>query len=229
MTDERKYGEAEVREILDLAANEADVPHRAMISDENGLTLSELQEVGREVGMAPARIAEAAGALEARRGGLPRETYMRAPVGVGRIVQLPRGLTDHEWDVLVGELRETFGARGTVTSHGGVREWANGNLHVFLEPTATGHRLRMGTVKGTAVPMMRTGLTGLVVGLLLLTLFIGEQLPPAAAVASLITLTGGGILGSSLLRLPRWAGEREGQMEYIAGRVIALVGEPVET
>ena len=33
-------------------------------------------------------------------------------------------------------------------------------------------------------------------------------------------------LASNLLRLPRWARGREGQMEYLAGRVGALLGEP---
>ena len=153
MTDERKYQEEEVREIFDLAANEAKVG-RPAISDEGGLTLLEIQEVGLEVGMEPARIAEAAFVVDARREILPRRTYFRVPTSVGRIVDLPRALTDHEWDVLVGELRETFGARGTVTSQRGAREWTNGNLHAFLEPTATGHRLRLGTLKGNAVALI---------------------------------------------------------------------------
>ncbi len=227
MTDERKYQEEEVREILDLAANKAKVG-RPAISDEGGLTLLEIQEVGLEVGMEPARIAEAAFVVDARREILPRRTYFGVPTSVGRIVDLPRALTDHEWDVLVGELRETFGARGTVTSLGGAREWTNGNLHAFLEPTATGHRLRLGTLKGNAVALITTGAAGLALGLALLTLFIGEQLPGAAMVALLIALAGGGTLGANMLRLPRWAREREGQMEYIAGRVVALVGERSE-
>ena len=173
----------------------------------------------------PGRIAEAALAFEARREVLPRGTYLGAPTSVGRTIDLPRGLTDHEWGILVAELRETFGARGTVASHGGSREWTNGNLHAFLEPTTTGHRLRMGTLKGGAVPLMRAGAAGLALGLALLVLFIGEGLPAAAMVAVLIALAGGGIVGVNMFRLPRWAREREAQMEHIAGRVLALAGE----
>ncbi len=227
MTNERKYRDEEVKEIFDLAVGTDDVG-RPAVSDESGLTLAELQEVGLEVGMDPGRIAEAAFAVDARREVLPRRTYLGVPTSVGRIVDLPRALTDHEWDVLVGELRETFGARGTVTAQGGAREWTNGNLHAFLEPTATGHRLRLGTLKGNAVALITTGAAGLALGLALLTLFIGEQLPGAAMVALLIALAGGGTLGVNMLRLPRWAREREGQMEYIAGQVVALVGERSE-
>ena len=223
MAKERRYLQDEVKEILGLAVR-SDEAAPLTVSDEGGLTLSELQEVGLEVGVQPHRIAEAALAFETSRQILPRRTSLGMPTVVGRIVDLPRALTDHEWDILVGELQETFGARGTVASHGGGREWTNGNLHVFLDPTATGHRLRMGTHKGDAAPLMRVGTGGLALGLALLVLFIGEGLPAAAMVAVLIVLAGGGVLGANMLRLPRWAREREAQMEYIAGRVQALLG-----
>ena len=78
MANERKYGDEEVEEIFDLAASRGELgrPH---VSDEGGLTLAELQEVGLEVGMEPGRIAEAALAVDARREVLPRRTYMGVP------------------------------------------------------------------------------------------------------------------------------------------------------
>ena len=50
MTDERKYKESEVKEIFDFASNSAGVG-RPPVSDERGLTLTELQDVGLEVGI----------------------------------------------------------------------------------------------------------------------------------------------------------------------------------
>ncbi len=202
MADERKYREEEVKEIFDLAAS----------SDEL---------------MEPRRIAEAARALETRREVIPRRTYMGVPISVGRVIDLPRALTDHEWEVLVGELRETFGARGKVMSHAGVREWANGNLHAFLEPAETGHRLRLTTLKGGAMGLITVGVAGLVLGLILLTLLLTTGVSPVRLelFTMLLVGIGGGALASNVLSLPRWAREREGQMEYIAGRVRALVGE----
>jgi len=177
--------------------------------------------------MEPRRIAEAARALETRREVIPRRTYMGVPISVGRVIDLPRALTDHEWEVLVGELRETFGARGKVMSHAGVREWANGNLHAFLEPAETGHRLRLTTLKGGAMGLITVGVAGLVLGLILLTLLLTTGVSPVRLelFTMLLVGIGGGALASNVLSLPRWAREREGQMEYIAGRVRALVGE----
>jgi hypothetical protein len=227
MTYERKYQDEEVKEILGLAADRAEVGQPA-VSDDGGLTLSELQEVGLEVGMDPGRIAEAALAVDTRREVLPRKTSLGMPVSVGRVIELPRAVTDREWELLVAELRETFGARGQVTSHGGVREWTNGNLHAFLEPTETGHRLRLRTHKGGAMALNRMGVAGLVIGLILLTMFLTTGPSPVRLelVMMLLVGMGGGALATNLVSLPRWARDREGQMEYLAGRVEALLGEP---
>ena len=157
-----------------------------------------------------------------------RRTSLGMPVSVSRVIELPRAVTDREWELLVAELRETFGARGQVASHGGVREWTNGNLHAFLEPTETGHRLRLRTHKGGALALNRMGVTGLAMGLILLTMFLTTGPSPVRLelVMMLLVGFGGGALASNILSLPRWAREREGQMEYLAGRVGALLGEP---
>ena len=226
--DERKYGEDEVNEIFDLAVSRDDIG-RPAVSDPRGLTLSQLQEVGREVGVEPSRIAEAALAVDTKREVLPRRKYLGLPISVGRTVELSRGVTDREWAVLVAELRETFGARGRVTSQGGIREWSNSNLHVFLEPTETGHRLRMRTLKGNAMPLLTMGVAGLTMGLIVLTAFLTTGTTPVSMELALMwsLLMGGGGLASGL-SLPRWARERERQMEYIAGRVRGLTEERPE-
>jgi len=230
MADERKYREEEVKEIFDLAVSRDEV-ERLVVPDEDGLTLAEIQEVGLEVGMEPKRIAEAALALDTRRELLPRRTSLGMPVSVGRVIELPRAVTDREWEVLVAEFRETFAARGQVTSRGGVREWTNGNLHAFLEPTETAHRLRLRTHKGGAMALNRMGAAGLAIGLILLTVLVltGDLLTMRGIISIVPPLIlagmGGGALALNVLSLPRWAREREGQMEYIAGRVRSLIGE----
>jgi len=227
MANERRYRDDEIKEILDLATSGVE-DGRSAASDEAGLTLAELQEVGLEVGVEPGRIAAAAQALGTRRGAVPRGTSLGMPISVGRVVELPRAVTDREWELLVAELRETFGARGQIASHGGVRDWSNGNLHAILEPTETGHRLRLRTQKGGAEALNRMGVAGLVAGLILLTLFLtgGPSPPRLETVMMLLVGLGGGALVSNMISLPRWAREREGQMEYLAGRVEALLREP---
>jgi hypothetical protein len=225
MPDERRYRDAEVKEIFDRASRSGGV-ERSDPTAESGLTLAELQDVGREVGLEPARIAEAASALERKGGALPSRRLLGLPLTVGRVVDLPRAPTDHEWELLVAELRTTFGAKGAVASSGSLREWSNGNLHAFVEPTEHGYRLRLGSLKRSARAAMVFGALGIGFGLL----FLGdvwvrglEALGPSLVFA----LSGVGAIASTFVTLPRWAREREGQMEHIAERATRLLaGEP---
>jgi hypothetical protein len=228
MTNERRYREEEVRQIFEAAARESEVDGRALVPTE-GPTLAELQAIGHEVGLAPERITQAASALDRSGDALPRRTHFGMPIAVGRTVDLPRAPTDREWELLVAELRATFGARGKVGSHGSLREWTNGNLHAYVEPTETGHRLRLGTLKGNAQAMTRMGFFGIGMGLLTLLaiLFTGRAAEGLFAPVFLGTMGAVAII-SSVLGLPRWAREREEQMEFIAARAEVLVGsEPV--
>ena len=88
-------------------------------------------------------------------------------IEVGLMLPLARAVTDHEWEQLVAELRATFRAKGRITTHGNLREWSNGNLSAAIEPTETGYRLRLGTLKGDAIginAMAATGMAGSAVG-----------------------------------------------------------------
>jgi hypothetical protein len=226
MSDDRRYSDDEVAEILDLAVTEDVTPRGGAVGTGDGLTLAELQEVAKEVGVAPARIVEAAQVMDAKRSIVPRRTSLGMPVSVGRVIELPRAVTDREWDVLVSEFRDTFAAKGKLTSHGGVRAWTNGNLHAFLEPTQAGHRLRLRTTKGGADVLNGVGIVALIAAILLITYVANTGASPVRLELMFLWLFGGGAaaLGTNLLRLPGWAREREGQMEYIAGRVTALLG-----
>lgn len=232
MSEERRYQEDEVAEIFEAAVAPRRPGEPARSSPE-GLTLAELQEIGREVGVAPERIAEAASALDRRPGALARRTYLGMPVAVGRTVDLPRAPTDREWALLVTELRETFGAQGTDRSRGDLRQWTNGNLHATVEPTETGERLRLGTRKGNAATLTWMGTAWLLTALVMLVamLLSGDEAAKLVLPAMFGAL-GAGSLASNAVRLPRWAREREEQMEHIAARARALIGaarEPVGT
>ena len=166
---------------------------------------------------------------------MPRRTFLGIPVSVGRTVELPRALTDREWEIVVADLRDTFAATGQIGSQGGAREWANGNLRVLLEPTESGHRLRLSTLNKRLRFLSSLGVVELVIGLVLLTILVpimlSTSVPTMEAIFKLLPsliLAGAGIgaLAWTRYSLPRWARERESQMEDIAARVRALVGEP---
>jgi hypothetical protein len=150
------------------------------------------------------------------------------PIEVIRVVPLPRAPRDAEWEQLVGELRATFRARGRVASQGGLREWANGNLHACVEPSGNGYRLRLGTLKGEARTLNAMAAAGFVAGAIGLGSALasggvaGDVIPPAFIAGSSIAA-----FAANILRLPRWADTRRRQMDFIAARIAAIMdGDP---
>jgi hypothetical protein len=223
MTDQRRYGETEVAEIFRYAASPRASDGHAPAT-ESGFSLAELQSIGAEAGIAPERVAEAAAELDVHRVAVPRRrTHLGMPVAVGRTVDLPRAPTDREWEMLLADLREAFGARGKDRSSGGVRAWTNGNLHAYVEPTEAGYRLRLGSVKGTAVATSQMGVASLIAGLVLSVLLFAEVLDEDLVVLLVFSLMGAIALAMNAIRLPRWADAREEQMERIAARVRVLI------
>ena len=223
MTDERRYGEEEVAEIFEVAATPHGVQRHAP-SSADGLTLTQLQAIGSEVGVPPDRIAAAASALDLRRGVHPRRTHLGMPISVGRTVELPRAPTDREWELLVGELRKTFGAQGKDGSSGNLRAWTNSNLHAYVEPTEAGYRFRIGTLKGDAASLNWSGIGLMLLSAIILVarLITGQPMEELFG-PLLIGIMGASVFGYNALRLPRWVHEREEQMEYIAERVQTLI------
>ena len=135
-----------------------------------------------------------------------------------------RAPTQHEWDVLVTELRDTFDAPGHVTGGGGIFEWRSGNLHAYIEPAMGGYRLRMNTRKGSAVALSMASLVGIGwSALVFIGLSVTGDLAQGFLAPTLVSLVSGGGLASALLRLPGWARARGEQMEQIAHRAQALI------
>jgi len=222
MTD-RRYNEAEVAAIFERAAEAQHASPQQLPSGE-GMTLAQLQEIGREVGISPEQLVHAARAIDL--GGRPAARhFMGLPIGVGLSVDLNRRLTDEEWERFVVDLRETFDARGTMKQDGSFRQWSNGNLQALLEPTATGDRIRLRTVKGDARGMMIGGLgmIGFAAVTGLIAVLRGSVDDPGMLM-SLGTLATGGATMFAVggLRLPGWARLRGRQMEEVTARVGAV-------
>jgi hypothetical protein len=220
---ERRYNEDEVAAIFERAAETQQVTRR-QAGSRPGMTLSELQEIGREVGIAPEAVASAARSLEVA-SPAPVRRFLGVPIGVARTVELERRLSEEEWERLVIDLRETLDARGKVTTEGSFRQWTNGNLQALLEPTSTGHRLRLRTFKGSASGLMTSGLA--VFGVSLVTWVatalnggIGGQFWQDIGMLSTIGI---GLFGAGALQLPGWARLRRRQMEDIAKRLMHAV------
>ena len=224
MTAERRYTDEETAAIF-RAATEGVQPEAPPSPRSEGLTLAELQAIGHDVGIAPEAVRRAAQALEVRRTAVSR-TLLGLPIGVERRVNLGRRLTDDEWEQLVAELRDVFQARGRLRADGSLRQWTNGNLYVLLEPTAAGHRIRMGSLHGGAAASIRLG----IVALGSAAMFAVASMFGAEFGNAIPALLAGGVvlLVSGALRVPRWARLRARQMETLAVQ-LALPGDVTRT
>ena len=224
-TSGRRYDDKEMATIFRAAA-EGPQPASSIVPRDEGLTLAELQAIGREVGLSPDAVARAALSLDVRAAAESR-TMFGLPIGVARTVNLNRRLTDEEWERLVVRLREVFEARGSMRSEGSFRQWTNGNLQVLLEPTETGHRLRFRTVNGAAMASITGGFFALAVtAITALAAAPGGHLMKALPGLLFLFLTGAGMLASGVLRLPRWARLRQRQMESLAEQIALPAPRP---
>ena len=184
----------------------------------DGMTLAQLQDIGREVGIPEELVAHAAGSLD-RKGRSWVRRFLGLPVGVGQTISLERTITDAEWERLVVDLRDTFDARGRQHSEGSFRQWTNGNLQALLEPTPSGHQLRLRTLKGDAFVQMTTGLAVVVfAGFLAMLRLITIGGVPAGPVG-VLTAAGLAMFAIGAVRLPGWARTRREQMREIIERL----------
>lgn len=240
---ERRYDEDEIREILtratELAAEPGDGSGPPVLTEESrspsahGLTLAELEDVGGEVGIPPARIAEAAAALDRSGSPPPARTHFGIPIRAAHTVTLSRMLTEAEWDRFVVRLRDTFQATGQVRTEGSLRTWSNGNLRVLLEPLAEGARLRFQSVYGTS-KQLGEGAVALAGSGAFLAAFLGILMPltdkpvPVAFISAMfLGMLGGGAamwrIGKAKAR--RWLPTREEQFRRLGDEVRRLAAE----
>lgn len=222
---ERRFSDDEVAQIFERATSgHALQATRAA----EGMTLAELQSIGKEVGIPAEQITRAALSLSSSEA-KSTQRFLGMTTGVGHIVHLDRKLTDEEWERFIVEVREIFNARGTMTSQGSLKQWSNGNLQVLLEPTDAGHRVRFKTVKGNAPVTFGVGLVMSTVAV------IGEMTAVLTGVAHDVGLVASfGVLGAigigaavtTALRLPRWVSARKAQMEELGARASAMALKP---
>ena len=96
---ERRFNEAEVAAIFERAAEAQQTSPQQLPSGE-GMTLTDIQEIGREVGFSSDQLARAAKAIELQGRPTSRE-FLGLPIGVGLSIDLARNLSNEEWERLV--------------------------------------------------------------------------------------------------------------------------------
>lgn len=214
---ERRYSEEEVAAIFRAAADQPAADPEPEPTE--GLTLVQLQAIGREVGLEPDAIARAAQGIQLQP--VRARTFLGLPLAVSHTVQLGRRFSNDEWDRLVVQLREVFGARGRLRVEGSLRQWSNGNLHVLLEPTDEGDRLRFGTVHGGARAGIAAGLIllGAAAVTTVVTLATGTLAEASVGIGAMVAM-GSVMIANRAFRLPAWARTRAKQMSALSQRLV---------
>jgi hypothetical protein len=215
----RRYTDDEVTEIFRRATEQP--PRLGAATD--GLTLAELTEIGREVGIPEETVAAAVRSIDAAPQSATH-TLLGLPIGVARTVTLDRSVSDAEWDQLVVAARETFAARGTLRQDGTFRQWTNSNLQMLLEPTKDGHRVRFRTLNGNARRMILGGLAAVgIAGAVTAAALLSGAPEVADRLDGMAILggVGGLMVARGIWGLRRWAARRQAQFVELAGRLQA--------
>lgn len=223
---DRRYSDDEISAIFRRATEVQQRTPQALPPSE-GMSLAELQSIGREAGISPELVAQAARELD--QPATPRVSkFLGIPTGVARTVQLERRLSDDEWDALVVKLRETFQARGTITVQGAFRTWSNGNLHVLVEPSGEGQIVRFRTTHGGSRGLMVAGMMMLMLTAVAFGVAASsghpETLDNAINNVSSFLVIGVGLFAVGTLPLPRWLRTRRRQMDELAERLLRITG-----
>ena len=168
--DERKFTDQEVHEILKRAVDNR--PSSTALTRTEGLSLSELQVIGAEVGIDPQRLEEAARGLT-----LGTRSWINPLIGAETVLNYERTAEgefspDHTHEIL-SLIRRVMGRHGEVADVRGSMEWSvkseTGERHVTVSPrngSTTIHssaNLTSGAI-GTFVPAGIMGLIASIVG-----------------------------------------------------------------
>ena len=227
---DRPFTEAETSAIIARAARSQ---HAVAPTPEDGLSLAELQEIGRAAGLSPVHVAAAAAALRAEQAGGGSTGRFGLPREIRALRVIPAPVSDAAWERMVAELRRHFGTAGHAGQVGRHREWtateraeANGHrdeLHAVLAPHELGAMLTLEQRRAD-----RRGRDYLTAGGTLggMGLMLAALLLVVASVPAALALLGGGLGalgaafgGGGVAAARAWARRRHDRFEALLDRL----------
>ena len=192
-------------------------------SPPDGLTLPELQAIGREAGLDPAHVAAvvAEGNAETE----TQTTWHGVPVGITRTRLLPDRVSDAEWERIVDVLRSHYNQPGTAQQIGRRREWttaAGSAAHrVTVEPRDDGDLVRIqtpDTARPFAIGVGGSSIAAALIVFLSVVLVTGDWAGPAlfsgAILAFGVAMYGAAFL-SARIRAPRRIARHDALLDRI--------------
>jgi hypothetical protein len=147
MSDEspRRYSEREIGDILKRATERQAERDEMTASVPAGLTLEEIEQIAREVGVDADLVRSVAADMSA--GSLPEEKWriLGGPLKTEHLYKVDGSATDKDLDALVAEIREHLGIQGRFEKLNGSLTW-NGadttNLEISVVPEGTQTRIQ---------------------------------------------------------------------------------------
>ena len=128
---ERRYSDEELRRIIEDATR-SELQPKEVARQQEGLTLAEIREIAREVGIDPGAVDRAAASL------LATESIDAAPSSrvFSRVrheeTMIPRPLTDSEMRLVALQAERVLGRRGSLYSAGDFVEWRDGRDRLYV-------------------------------------------------------------------------------------------------
>ena len=232
MDPETRFSEDEVQKILAKAAKSQQREESTLEEATSGLSLTRLQQVAADVGIAPVHIEAAAREILVRRQSAPAGTIVGLPRELGTLRVAPGVVSDAQWEKIVAELRQIFGKSGIPSQFGALREWVSTNdrsesmpVCLRLTPDEAGTRITLRqsvTAMSSLIWGVGGGLAGVAVLIGVLMAIVGFE--PAVAGAPAM-LGGIGVLSAGVgwIGGKSWSKQQQERLERAADRAELIV------
>ena len=218
MSMERRYTEQEIASIFKQASEAQEAALQRTGGD--GLTLAEIEAIGREAGIKPEFIARAAASVDRKVSTPAPDTALGLPVSVGKTVDLAGDFSDEDWQQLVTDLHDVMEVTGRVSENGRMRIWEYDHMEVVVEPVAKGHRIRMRSRHELFSAGLYGGLMFFAMGLFFLLIVASKgDLMTYKSIVSMFSVVGAGAMGGSAFKLAGWRKEQEARMDTLLSRL----------
>lgn len=185
--DERRFSDREVREILEKAVKRTPADSRALTTGE-GLSLTDLKAIGKEVGISPNRLEEAARSVS-EVGANPSNKMLGGPTVVRFGRKIDSEFDPEETPELLSLIRRSMGNKGEVEEIRGSVEWRS-NTELVTRYVTVSQKNGETTVEGSSNlsgAAIVTFVPGSIVGLMM-TAIAATQAAEAESMPAMLAL-----------------------------------------
>jgi hypothetical protein len=229
MSDKQRFNRDEVSKILKRAV---ELEHdRNSIDDSDGLTLQELQQVSKEVGIDPKYIQQALRELQTPTKSLTSD-ILGGPFKHHILETAPGILTEEEWEEIVSEIRRIHGGIGKTTKLGNTFEWEQrkqevGYIQISLSPKKDHTKIQLNSNYRYYASMIYTFAS--IFGVMFLLILFKETEFSRTTQAILTILGATGILTTARFYLSSWMKKKRMAYDKLINRFREMLSSAHKT